>query len=165
MDPSHITEFASPRYFDKLRHLPHTEPSQSQDGAPNQVIAPTPPPSLITQQHSTFSLPFHPRPHGGRRRRSDDAESSGDGPKRRFIIPGSGSADAAKDVGSAAAIGRRKPSFTSSISMASFKFKRPHGKNTSAAGQSARTIPLSGNGGSTVGENPFFIAEEPFKPT
>lgn len=110
MDPSHITEFASPRYFDKLRSLndvaDNANNPQAADGAPG------------TSQTSTFTLPIrNPRPPGGRRRRSDDTDRSGDG-KRRLLVPD--------------AKAHRKPSFTSSIT--NFRFKVSHKGHLPQAG-------------------------------
>lgn len=74
MDPSHLTEFASPRYFDKLRTLAEAVES----GIPVESTA-----SLTTTQTTTFTLPLgNPRPQPGRRRRSDDTTRSGDAKKR-----------------------------------------------------------------------------------
>ena len=87
-------------------------------------------------QHSAFSLPFHTRPH--RRRRSDDTERSGDGPKRRNVQTG-------KEQPAT-----RKQSFTSSIA-GSFKFKIPHSKSSPAQ---------LGPGHLNVESSPFFTHEE-----
>lgn len=147
MDPSHITEFASPRYFDKLRSLNEAHNAAAEDSGSTTVTA-----TSITipfhheqlphshSQHSTFSLPFHPRPH--RRRRSDDTERSGDGPKRRNLTTGK---EQQVKV-------NRKQSFTSSIaSFPSFKFKIPHSKSSPAQ---------LGTGHHNVDVSPFFTHEE-----
>ncbi|OBT62131.1 hypothetical protein VE03_08295 [Pseudogymnoascus sp. 23342-1-I1] len=104
MDPSHITEFASPRYFEKLNSLhdavENANNPQAADGAAG------------TSQNSPFSLPIrNPRPPGARRRRSGDTDRSGDG-KRRLLVP--------EIIPKAP----RKPSFTSSIT--NFRFKVSH---------------------------------------
>lgn len=105
MDPSHITEFASPRYFDKLRSLNDAadnanDPSATEGGAGG------------ASQSSTFTLPIrNPRPPGGRRRRSNDTDRSGDGKRRLLVVD-------------ATSKNHRKPSFTSSI--ATFRFKVSH---------------------------------------
>lgn len=80
MDPSHITEFASPRYFDKLRSL-HEAAERAND---SQLFAAAGPAADPTSAHaSTFTIPIgNPRPQTGRRRRSDDAVQSGDQKKR-----------------------------------------------------------------------------------
>ncbi|OBT41961.1 hypothetical protein VE00_06682 [Pseudogymnoascus sp. WSF 3629] len=104
MDPSHITEFASPRYFEKLNSLHDAVDNASNPQAGDGAAG--------TSQASTFSLPIrNPRPPGARRRRSGDTDRSGDG-KRRLLVP---------EVTSKAS---RKPSFTSSIT--NFRFKVSH---------------------------------------
>ena len=68
MDPLHITEFASPRYFDKLRSL--SEAAENADPNPNPPAEPSNGPS----QTNTLTLPIGnlARPLAHRRRRSDD---------------------------------------------------------------------------------------------
>jgi hypothetical protein len=104
MDPSHITEFASPRYFDKLRSL--------NDVADNANVPQPDDAGAASSQTSTFTLPIrNPPPPGTRRRRSDDTDRSGDGKRRLLVVP-----ETAKN--------NRKQSFTSSITH--FKFRVPH---------------------------------------
>jgi hypothetical protein len=84
MEPLHITEFASPRYFDKLRSLnevaenasaqPPTEPAEG----PSQTQTST----LTLQIRDQRPLPQHPLPQ--RRRRSDDNVKPSD-QKRRIL--------------------------------------------------------------------------------
>lgn len=89
------TEFASPKYFEKLR---------SQDGANDGNSAQ---PGPAQSQAATFTLPI--RPPAGRRRRSDDTARSGE-QKRRLL---------GHDLTSLRT--HSKPSFTSSIT--SFRLK------------------------------------------
>lgn len=144
MDPSHITEFASPRYFDKLRSLNEAHNAAAEDSGSGVVTGTTTIPfeqphlPHSHSQHSAFSLPFHTRPH--RRRRSDDTERSGDGPKRRNVQTGKEQLEKVN----------RKQSFTSSIA-GSFKFKIPH-SNRSPAQLAPEHI--------NVDISPFFTHEE-----
>jgi hypothetical protein len=103
MDPLHITEFASPRYFDKLKSL-------------NEVAdnANVPPPPLnagpANAQAGTFTLPIgNPRPQPARRRRSDDTARSQEAKKRSL----------GHDLSSLRV--ERRPSFA--LSIASFRNK------------------------------------------
>ncbi|KAI9738539.1 MAG: hypothetical protein M1818_005436 [Claussenomyces sp. TS43310] len=82
MDPLHITEFASPRYFDKLKSLneapENTSGARISPGAPATTTTDHPP-----THTTTFTIPIgNPRPQTGRRRRSDDTVRSGDKKKR-----------------------------------------------------------------------------------
>lgn len=77
MDPLHITEFASPRYFDKLRSLNET----TENATAQQPAEPSEGPS----QANTLTLQIRDqRPLPQRRRRSDDNVSSSD-QKRRTL--------------------------------------------------------------------------------
>lgn len=62
MDPLHITEFASERYFSKLRQL--NEPSDNASPSSSEPVAAATPPPL--PQGQTFTLPL------GRQRSLDD---------------------------------------------------------------------------------------------
>lgn len=139
MDPSHITEFASPRYFDKLRSLNEAHNTAAEDSGSATTTVPLEHPPLphSHSQHSAFSLPFHTRPH--RRRRSDDTERSGDGPKRRNVQTGKEQLEKVN----------RKQSFTSSIA-GSFKFKIPHSNRSPAQLAPGHKVEIS----------PFFTHEE-----
>jgi hypothetical protein len=55
MDPLHITEFASERYFSKLKQLNSNEENGSSSTQPAAAANVPPPPSL---QPSTFTLPL-----------------------------------------------------------------------------------------------------------
>jgi hypothetical protein len=102
MDPLHITEFASPRYFDKLKTL-----AEAAENA--NVPQPAPAPASGPSQTVPFSLPIgNPRPQPGRRRRSDDTVRSGDHKKRAL----------GHDL---TTLRTRRPSFATSI--ASFRSK------------------------------------------
>lgn len=60
MDPPHVTEFASQRYFDKLKHLPHErEQPQGSHTLDGSAVA----------QPSTFILPI------GRPKSADESQS------------------------------------------------------------------------------------------
>lgn len=111
MDPSHITEFASPRYFDKLRSLAEA----AENAAHNDGTATT-----TASQPATFTLPLgNPRPQPARRRRSDDTARSGDAKKRSL----------GHDLSSLRT--QRRPSFA--LSIASFRNKVSlHHKSPSA---------------------------------
>jgi hypothetical protein len=78
MDPLHITEFASPRYFDKLRSLNETADNANKS-------TPAEAGSDLSQTATTITLPLgNPRPPTGRRRRSDDNVRPSD-QKRRSL--------------------------------------------------------------------------------
>ena len=70
MDPLHITEFASPRYFNKLRQL--NENAENAENATSSTAAPAPAPVLqasdlpTSVQAPTFTLPL------GRQRSADN---------------------------------------------------------------------------------------------
>jgi hypothetical protein len=98
MEPLHITEFASPRYFDKLRSL-----NEGAEGANDNALAETASGSSQTQ---TLTLPIREH-HAQRRRRSDDNVRPSD-QKRRVV--GHDPIPLRAD---------RRPSFVS------FKFKNP----------------------------------------
>lgn len=109
MEPLHITEFASPRYFDKLKTL--AEAADNANAAQPPAVAPPSGPS----QTVPFTLPIgNPRPQPGRRRRSDDTVRSGDHKKRAL----------GHDLTSLRT--QRRPSFATSI--ASFRSKIIHHK-------------------------------------
>lgn len=121
MEPLHITEFASPRFFDKLNQSNEAQTSAAEDSWTTATATTTTtfehaqlPHSHSQQSHlSAFSLPYrHNRP--GRRRRSNDTERSGDGPKRRNVQTEKEHFDKAN----------RKQSFTSSISLGIFKIPK-----------------------------------------
>lgn len=121
MEPLHITEFASPRFFDKLNQSNEAQTPAAEDAGTTTTATTTTtfehaqlPHSHSQQIHlSAFSLPYrHNRP--GRRRRSNDTERSGDGPKRRNVQTGKEQFDK----------GNRKQSFTSSISLGIFKIPK-----------------------------------------
>lgn len=105
MERLHLTEFASPQYFEKLRSLEgaadHANASQAPVAGPAAAAA---------SQPSTFTLPLgNPRPPTGRRRRSNETVRSNDGKRRSLGL----------DLIS---FGKhRKPSFTTS--MPAFRFK------------------------------------------
>lgn len=115
MDPSHITEFASNRYFSKLRSL---EEASENAAATTQITQTTSPTTTTTT--TTFTLPIgNPRPQPGRRRRSDDTARSGDAKKRSL----------GHDLTSLRT--QRRPSF--GLSIASFRTKVSlHHKSPSA---------------------------------
>ncbi len=105
MDPLHLTEFASPRYFDKLRSL--NEAADNANGSPSanananatdNVAGPVPTPN------STLILPLgNPRPPAVRRRRSNDGVRPSDQKRRSLghdLTPQKN---------------QRRPSFTTSI--------------------------------------------------
>jgi hypothetical protein len=77
MDPLHITEFASPRYFDKLRSLNEAADNVNAQPAGEAVQG--------SSQANTLTLPIRdvPRPPQ-RRRRSDDNVRASD-QKRRTL--------------------------------------------------------------------------------
>lgn len=120
MEPLHITEFASPRFFDKLNQSNEAQTAAAEDSGTTASATTTTfehaqlPHSHSQQSHlGAFSLPYrHNRP--GRRRRSNDTERSGDGPKRRNVQTGKELLDKAN----------RKQSFTSSISLGIFKIPK-----------------------------------------
>ena len=119
MEPLHITEFASPRFFNKLNQSNEAPTSAAEDSGTTATPTTTfehaqLPHSHSQQSHlSAFSLPYrHNRP--GRRRRSNDTERSGDGPKRRNVQTEKEQFDKAN----------RKQSFTSSISLGIFKIPK-----------------------------------------
>jgi hypothetical protein len=79
MEPLHITEFASPRYFDKLRSL--------NDAAENATAQPPSEPTEGPSQTQTSTLTLQirdQRPLPQRRRRSDDNVRPSD-QKRRIL--------------------------------------------------------------------------------
>lgn len=79
MEPLHITEFASPRYFDKLRSL--NEATENANSNPPAEASNGP-----SHANNTLTLPIRdlPRPLAQRRRRSDDNVRPSD-QKRRVI--------------------------------------------------------------------------------
>lgn len=122
MEPLHITEFASPRFFNKLNQSNEAQTSATEDSGTTATATTATTfehaqlPHSHTQQQShlsAFSLPYrHNRP--GRRRRSNDTERSGDGPKRRNVQTEKEQFDKTN----------RKQSFTSSISLGIFKIPK-----------------------------------------
>jgi hypothetical protein len=78
MDPLHITEFASPRYFDKLRSLNEAADNANAQPAREAVHG--------SSQANTLTLPIRDlhRPLAQRRRRSDDNVRPSD-QKRRTL--------------------------------------------------------------------------------
>lgn len=79
MEPLHITEFASPRYFDKLRSLNEAAESANAQQPPEPTDGPS------QTQTSTLTLQIRDqRPLPQRRRRSDDNVRPSD-QKRRTL--------------------------------------------------------------------------------
>ena len=58
MDPLHITEFASARYFDKIKQLRESNEQQQQDGHAVEGPSVQPPPLPLDTQASPFILPI-----------------------------------------------------------------------------------------------------------
>jgi hypothetical protein len=78
MDPLHITEFASPRYFDKLKSLDDT--AENADTTTLPEAGPT-----LSEAAPTITLPIgNPRPLKSRRRMCDDSVRPND-QKRRLL--------------------------------------------------------------------------------
>lgn len=105
-----MTEFSSPRYFEKLRSLNEAAAAAA---AANATVSTSNPVAPST----TFSLPIHPKPRYGRRRRSDETARSGDAKKRSL----------GHDL-TALRSQNRKPSF--SLSISSFRSKLSLGTST-----------------------------------